>query len=142
MIEYWETRIIGDEKLRPLYEALGWVAYINEITDLQTLFIPCQLVYSAGKENFLVGIIRTVGGGISIQDLLVLAKYQKLGIGKKLLDYVLEKSQQIRQVVLITDGSNENQYMLDRYKRQRFKKLETFELKGFLMTSRSKPTRR
>jgi len=78
----------------------------------------------------LVGLIRTVGDGISIQyvqDLLVLPEYQKRGIGSRLLRQVIEQSQEIRQFVLITDGSEENKAAIEFYQKQG---LKTFDESG------------
>lgn len=121
MITYKETKSIDDTDLRPLYLSVGWVSYTDEIADLSTLLPNCQLVYSAWDQEQLVGLIRTVGDGLSIQyiqDFLVLPDYQKQGIGTKLFQYVMEKSAHIRQFVLITDGSDENKKTIEYYKKQ------------------------
>ena len=130
MIEYKETRLISDANLRPLYESVGWTSYTDKISDLRTLLTPCQLVFSAWDNEVLVGLIRTVGDGISIQyvqDILVLPDYQKQGIGSKLLEKVIEHSKEIRQLVLITDGSEDNKAAIEFYKRHG---LQTFEETG------------
>jgi len=124
MITYKETKQIEDKDLRPLYLSVGWASYTERITDLSTLLVDCQLVYSAWDTNTLggeklVGLIRTVGDGLSIQyiqDFLVLPDYQKQGIGTTLFKKVLEHSEHIRQLVLITDGSEENREIIEYYK--------------------------
>jgi len=121
MIEYKETKLISDSDLRPLYESVGWVSYTDKVSDLTTLLTHCQLVFSAWDNGKLVGLIRTVGDGISIQyvqDLLVLPEYQKRGIGSKLLKKAIEQSKEIRQFVLITDGSEENKAATTFYQKQ------------------------
>jgi len=130
MIEYKEIKSISDSDLRPLYKSVGWVSYTDELSDLSILLTNCQLVYSAWHDEKLVGLIRTVGDGISIQyvqDLLVLPEYQKRGIGSRLLQQVIEQSQEIRQFVLITDGSEENKAAIEFYKQQG---LKTFDESG------------
>jgi len=130
MIEYKETKLISDANLRPLYEAVGWISYTNKVSDLSTLLTPCQLVFSAWDNTKLVGLIRTVGDGISIQyvqDLLVLPAYQKRGIGRELLQKIIEYSKDIRQLILITDGSEENKAAIEFYKKQG---LTTFDETG------------
>lgn len=121
MIEYKETKLINDHELRPLYESVGWVSYTDKISNLSTLLTHCQLAYSAWHKGKLIGLIRTVGDGISIQyiqDILVLPEYQKQGIGSKLLKQVIETSKDIRQLVLITDASEENKAAIEFYQKQ------------------------
>ena len=129
-IKYKELKSIRDKDLRPLYDSVGWVSYTEKIADMSTLLTDCQLVYSAWHDELLVGLIRTVGDGISIQyvqDILVLPKYHRSGIGTKLLKYVMERSINIRQLVLITDGSKENETAITFYKKLG---LLTFEESG------------
>ncbi|MCL1990403.1 MAG: GNAT family N-acetyltransferase [Defluviitaleaceae bacterium] len=130
MILYKETKLIHDADLRALYSSVGWVSYTDRITDLSVLLSDCQIVFSAWDESKLVGLIRTVGDGISIQyvqDFLVLPAYQKQGIGTALIQYVMKKSENIRQLVLITDGSDENKSVINYYESQG---LKTFENAG------------
>ena len=133
MITYKETKEINDSNLRPLYESVGWVAYTEKISDLSILLTNCQLVFSAWDNEKLIGLIRTVGDGISIQyvqDILVLPEYQKQGIGRELLQKVMEMSKEIRQFVLITDGSEDNQAAIEFYKKQGLATFEEVGLKG------------
>ena len=119
-INYKTTKKINDKQLRPLYNSVDWF-YSKEFADLEELLKGSHIVYSAWDGEKLVGLIRTVGDGLSIeyvQDLLVLPNYKKLGIGKALLGYVLEQAVEIHQVALATDASEENQYILDWYKKQ------------------------
>lgn len=130
MITYKETKLIEGKDLRSLYSAVGWISYTDKIADLKALLANCQLVYSAWDEEKLVGLIRTVGDGLSIQyvqDFLVLPAYQKQGIGTTLFQYVVKKSEHIRQFVLITDGSDENKEIIAYYKKQG---LTTFDEAG------------
>jgi len=133
MIQYKETKLIKDEDLRPLYESVGW-SYGKKFDDLSVLLTGSYLVYSAWDNDKLVGFIRTVGDGVSIQyvqDLVVLPDYRKFGIGKALMGYVLEKSEHIRQFVLITDAGSETQYVRDWYKKQGLTAFEEASVAGF-----------
>ena len=54
----------------------------------------------------LVGLIRAVGDGetfLFIQDLLVLPSYQRQGIGRQLVNALVDQFPQVRQRVLLTD---------------------------------------
>lgn len=134
-IEYKLEKGIADADLRPLYESAGWTSYTEKFPDLQVLLAPCQIVYSAWDGQQLVGLIRCVGDGVSIQyvqDLLVLPAYQGKGIGTRLLKYVMEQSRDIRQFVLITDGSPANQPILEWYAHLGLTPFETRHIKGLL----------
>lgn len=74
----------------------------------------------------LVGLIRVVGDGYSIvyiQDILVLQEYQNNGIGKKLIEIVLNKYKDVRQKVLLTDNKDKTILF---YKKVGFLKAEEF----------------
>ena len=133
MIAYKKTKLIDDSDLRPLYESVGWVSYTNKVSDLSALLTPCQLVFSAWDNTKLVGLIRTVGDGISIQyvqDLLVMPSYQKRGIGSRLLQNIINESKNIYQFVLITDGKEENKAAIEFYKKHGLQTLEETGLCG------------
>ena len=98
MITYKTIKTIEDKDLRPLYDAVGWVSYTDQITDLGVLVVNAHLVVSAWNGDQLVGLIRTVGDDVSIQyvqDILVLPDYQNQGIGSELLERVMEESRDI-----------------------------------------------
>ena len=117
-MEYKTSKEIKDQDLRKLYTSLHWSAYTDKFPDLSVLLRDCMIVYSAWDKDKLVGLIRVIGDNVSIayvQDLLVLPEYQKTGVGKELLDYVLENTRHIRQFQLITDNLPENQSIRDWY---------------------------
>lgn len=63
------------------------------------------------KKEKLVGVVRVVGDGISIvfvQDILVLPKYQRQGVGSALMRAVLEKYASVYQVELLTDSTEKS----------------------------------
>jgi len=107
--------------------AVGWVSYTNKFKDLSALLPTSQNVLSAWKDGQLLGLVRTVGDGLSIvyvQDLLVMPKFQNQGIGTQLMKKVIDESSNIRQFVLITDGQEENLAAIEFYKKLG---LHTFE---------------
>ena len=117
-IHYETTKHIADQYLRNLYISIGWTSYTEQLTDLNVLLQGSRLVISAWYDNQLVGLIRTIGDGVSIeyvQDLLVLPEFQNRGIGSILLEKVKKETSHIRQFVLITDNSPENQTTVEWY---------------------------
>ena len=75
---------------------------------LRNAYAHSLKVYGAYEEDELVGIIRVVGDGYSvifIQDLLVLPKYQRKGIGSALIHQILDEYNQVYQKHLFTDDT-------------------------------------
>ena len=73
-------------------------------------------VISAWDEEKLVGLIRTIGDKetiIYIQDILVLKEYKRQGIGRHLMEQILEKYQDVRQIILLTDSEPEQKYFYE-----------------------------
>lgn len=67
-----------------------------------------MMVISAWANSELVGLIRVIGDRqiiVYIQDILVMKAYKRRGIGRMLIDLVLEANSNVRQVVLLTDES-------------------------------------
>ncbi len=67
-------------------------------------------VISAWDGDILIGLIRTIGDGetiIYIQDILVLKAYKRQGIGRQLMNQILDKYLDVRQIILLTDSANE-----------------------------------
>ena len=101
-----DSENIETSELIDLYESVGWTAYTSKL-EIMAQLLPNSLFYRVARyNNNLVGLIRVVGDGVSIvyvQDLLVRPDYQGCGLGKALLNYILEKYKEVRQVVLLTD---------------------------------------
>lgn len=119
-IFYQKKKDISDDFLRPLYQSVGWISYTESLNDLNQLLQGSRLVISAWRDNQLIGLIRTIGDGISIeyvQDLLVLPEFQQQGVGSQLLSRLFEETSHIRQFVLITDNGPDNQETINWYKK-------------------------
>lgn len=101
------TDFCADE-IRELYQANGWVAYTKNMTVLQRGFEHSLLVLAAWENSELVGILRAVGDGetiVFIQDILVLPKKQRQGIGTSLMKALLNRFPNVRQIELMTDDT-------------------------------------
>lgn len=105
-ITYKQTKSISREQLENLYSDVGWTAYTTDMDLLQQALLQSLDVISAWDGERLVGLIRTVGDGLTIlyiQDILVLGAYQNQGIATKLLQMALQKHKTVRQKVLLTE---------------------------------------
>ena len=103
--EYLEYRA---EAILHLYERVGWTNYTDNPTMLENAYKNSLKIYGAYDGDKLVGIIRVVGDGYSIvyiQDILVLPEYQHQGIGKALVEKVLDTYKHVYQKTLMTDNT-------------------------------------
>ena len=96
----------NEEEIINLYNSVGWVNYVKNPKMLEEAYHNSLMIYGAYVNNLLVGIIRIVGDGksvILIQDLLVKPRYQNNGIGKKLVNTVLDSYKNVYQIHVYTD---------------------------------------
>lgn len=104
-IELSHEKNIHPEDLMKLYQNVGCSAYTEDLDLLKEAIQKSLDVVTAWEDGELVGLIRTIGDGLTIlyiQDILVLKDYQNKGIGSRLLQEVLEKYASVRQKVLLT----------------------------------------
>ena len=91
-----------------LYADAGWTGY-TQVPDKLIEGLQNSLYLACARENdLLLGLVRVVGDGSTIayiQDILVKKSHQRLGIGRRLMQMVLEEYKDVRQKVLITDDN-------------------------------------
>ena len=103
--EYTEYK--EDEILR-LYSEVGWVSYTQNMPALKQGYMNSLLVLAAYEGDELLGLIRVVGDGFTIifvQDILVFPEKQLQGVGRALLQAVLDRYKDVRQIELVTDNT-------------------------------------
>ncbi len=96
------------QEILQLYSSVGWTAYTSFPDKLKKGFENSLLTLAAYDGDTLLGIIRVVGDAhtiVFIQDILVLPEYQRQGIGSALLQAILEKYRDVRQIQLATDNT-------------------------------------
>ncbi len=101
-IEYNEKEIVR------LYTEVGWIAYTDDLSVLRRGFENSLLVLAAFENNELTGIIRVVGDGFTIvfvQDILVFPHQQRKGVGTALVQAILDRYKNVRQIELATDNT-------------------------------------
>ena len=99
-----DQRQLNQADVLALYQAVGWNMYTRDPKKLERAI--AQSLSVLGAYDQLVGLIRAVGDGetiLFIQDLLVLPSYQRQGIGRQLVDALVDQFPQVRQRVLLTD---------------------------------------
>ena len=105
-IIYKEQKTISQANLKSLYEDVEWYAYTKDLNQLQQALENSLYVSAAWQDERLVGLVRVVGDGLTIiyiQDILVLNNYQNQGIATILMNQVIEKFNEVRQKVLLTE---------------------------------------
>ena len=100
----WEK--IQFEKIVGIYNAVGWQAYTQNADSLKRAFEKSTYVLIAMVDELVVGIARSISDEVSIhylQDILVHPKFQKKGIGRELLNLMLERFKDVRTHMILTD---------------------------------------
>lgn len=97
------------KELYDIYNDAGWYNYTKDLDMLQKAFYNSLSVVTAWKDNELTGILRAVGDGctiIYIQDIIVKEKYQRQGIGRLLINEIMNEYKNVRQKVLLTENEH------------------------------------
>ncbi len=105
-IDYESSDELSENELKELYDDAGWSNYTNDMARLADAVRNSLLTVTARDNKELIGLIRCVGDGktiVYIQDILVKSRYKRKGIGTELVETVLKKYNDVRQIVLLTD---------------------------------------
>lgn len=127
-----EDIILNVKDILYLYNDVGWSSYTKDIDSLIKSIKNSLKVISVWDKDLLVGLIRVVGDGhsiIYIQDILILQKYQNRGIGKRLIEIILDKYKNVMQKVLLTHKEEKNILF---YKKVGFSMAEEFGCVSFV----------
>ena len=98
----------NEQEILKLYSSVGWTAYTSSPEKLKKGFENSLLTLAAYNGDELQGIIRVVGDGytiVFIQDVVVLPTCQRQGIGSALLQAILDRYHDVRQIELATDNT-------------------------------------
>ena len=134
-IEIMEYTEYNENEIKKLYSEVGWYAYTEDMPALMQGYKNSLLVLAAYENNNLLGIIRVVGDGstiIFVQDILVFPENQRKGIGTALLQDVLKRYADVRQIELVTDNTEKTVAF---YKSLGFKELTEIGCCGFMRCS-------
>ena len=131
-MEIKEYTTYNEEEILKLYSELDWTAYTKDPISLRNGFLNSLLILGAYVDNKLVGLIRIIGDKstiIYIQDLLVLPKHQRRGIGKALIEEALNRYKNVRQIVLISDNNEDTKAF---YEKEGFKLINEYGCISFM----------
>ena len=107
-IKISEYENYNHDEIIALYESVGWINYTEHPEKLQKGYKNSLCILAAYSDKKLVGILRAVGDAATIlfiQDIIVLPEYQRMGIGKNLIQCVMEKYSDVYQIELLTDDT-------------------------------------
>ena len=114
--QYQTNKDLNHTNILALYSDAGWTNYIKDMPKLMRGIANSLDVLSAWDDEKLVGLIRTIGDTetiIYIQDILVRKEYKRKGIGRNLMQQILDKYQDVRQIILLTDTELEQIYFYE-----------------------------
>jgi ribosomal protein S18 acetylase RimI-like enzyme len=90
-----------------LYDAVGWTAYTSSPETVSAALAGSAAIAVARAGTELVGLARVISDGASIcylQDVLVRPSFQRRGLGRRLVQLVVQPFAHVRQKVLLTDN--------------------------------------
>lgn len=105
-ITFCENSEIDFQKILTLYKNAGWTAYTGKPEVLEKAVSNSLFTLTAHRGEEVIGFLRAVGDGLTIvyiQDIIVLDKFRRQGVGSELLKRTLEKFKNVRQILLLTD---------------------------------------
>lgn len=103
-----ENKLPKLEEVVKLYNDVGWYLYTKDEDVLYKSIANSLKVYTLWHDTNLVGLARVVGDGytiIYIQDILILEKYQSMGLGSLIINKILKDYKEVRQILLITEDT-------------------------------------
>ena len=118
MIDYKENTEIMCTDLEQLYLSVGWFAYTHDMDILENAVNNSLSVITAWQDDKLVGLIRAVGDGVTIlyvQDILVNPEFQNKGIGTILMTKIIDKYNNVRQKVLLTEEAPDVRHFYEKF---------------------------
>lgn len=119
-IRYADKREYTSEQIHALFKSVDWLS-ADYPQRLFKALNSCETVFTAWDEGRLIGLINAIDDGeltAYVHYLLVDPEYQKLGVGKKLLDMVKEKYSNYLYLLLVA----ENQGLIEYYEKNGFEK--------------------
>ena len=109
MIMYHTDKKVDYDKLKTLFNEVGWNDKTDDINRLKAMVENSQIVVTAWDEETMVGFARCTTDYVfngQINNVVVDSKYRRKGIGKVLINTILDSS---KQVTYMLRGSIRNE---------------------------------
>ncbi|MGE6753695.1 GNAT family N-acetyltransferase [Rossellomorea sp. NPDC071047] len=109
------------EEIKDVYASVGWMKHTNEI--IRQVFEASNVVALVKVNGRIIGIGRGMTDGVfnaAIYDVVVHRDFQRQGIARKIMEFLLDKLSNVSCVHLISTTGNE-----EFYRKFRLKKLKT-----------------
>jgi ribosomal protein S18 acetylase RimI-like enzyme len=106
---YHTDKKVDYDKLKTLFNEVGWNDKTDDINRLKTMVENSQIVVTAWDEETMVGFARCTTDYVfngQINNVVVDSKYRRKGIGKVLINKILDSS---KQVTYMLRGSMRNE---------------------------------
>lgn len=94
------------DDLVSLYRSVGWSAYTENPSTLAAAIAGSSFVVVARRGSRLIGLARAISDDATIcylQDIVVSPLERRRGIGRNLVEAVIERYKHVRQKVLLSD---------------------------------------
>ena len=105
MIAYRDIKDIEVEKIKELFESVGWYS-ARQPEKLREAFLHSSKVITAWDGDKLVGLVRGLDDGVwqaTIDCLLVIPQMQGMGIASELLRRIVKEYEEILYVVVVPE---------------------------------------
>lgn len=109
------------DEMKDVYASVGWTKHTNEI--IRQVFEASNVIALVKVNGRIIGIGRGMTDGVfnaAIYDIVVHRDFQRQGIAKRIMEYLLDKLNNVSCVHLISTTGNEGFYQ-----KLGFKKLKT-----------------
>jgi len=97
--------------IKEVYHSVGWTKHTTEI--IKQIFESSNVIGIVTIDDRVVGIGRAISDGVfnaAIYDVVVHKDFQKQGLAKMIMEYLLEKLNNVSCVHLISTTGNEEFY--------------------------------
>ncbi|TDK55337.1 GNAT family N-acetyltransferase [Bacillus salipaludis] len=99
------------DEMKEIYASVGWTKHTNEI--IRKIFDESNVIALVKVNGRIIGIGRGMTDGVfnaAIYDVVVHRHFQRQGIAKKIMEFLLDKLRNVSCVHLISTTGNEGFY--------------------------------